>query len=454
MAAHADVDPVLRDLHRHGFTALASEVVGLQPQKTECTPDVLQHQQRYARLTSSDTALVTTRAFSGSLLLHAPLLPQQEVAVAVTFDVVQAPSSFCLPVMQKRPWEPPFQVRMTWRSSVPLQVHTSVAAFVVDEAVLPSMLTWQLPSPQEAARQLVEHQQERTVVLATAPPTQDEPADGGCQMCHAAEALFSFSKLQFGQPSQMRPRWLVFAGRLPGGGCVFSHYRVPTVVMSRMADQFDKAKRVLWGCVEPACEGGVQKMDYRQLCKHVRRELAAIGIRREPSEEDCRYLAARAGFVVVHGGVRAASASPPELAAFKAWFAGHLVMLKHIRAHYERSDPQVVSGFGMTREAAEALLMAHPKGTFLLRFGSQGGLLVLSVRCGGPAGGPPPVAHYSLPCAALQANGLEALLERNGTAEQLLDTATGQRHFRTAVLDRSYLQVVDVAEVRDRKSVV
>ena len=193
---------------------------------------------------------------------------------------------------------------MTWRSSVPLQVHTSVAAFVVDEAVLPSMLTWQLPSPQEAARQLVEHQQERTVVLATAPPTQDEvwaagcraprrvprliatsatqprrpaptcghlqptepsprnpplplcltltpapsplparaqqPADGGCQMCHAAEALFSFSKLQFGQPSQMRPRWLVFAGRLPGGGCVFSHYRVPTVVMSRMADQFDK----------------------------------------------------------------------------------------------------------------------------------------------------------------------------------------------------------------------
>ena len=81
------------------------------PSQTECTPDVLQHQQRYARLTSSDTALVTTRAFSGSLLLHAPLLPQQEVAVAVTFDVVQAPSSFCLPVMQKRPWEPPFQAR-------------------------------------------------------------------------------------------------------------------------------------------------------------------------------------------------------------------------------------------------------------------------------------------------------------------------------------------------------
>jgi hypothetical protein len=52
--------------------------------------------------------------------------------------------------------------------------------------------------------------------------------------------VFNFSKLQFGQPSQMRPRWLVFAGSLPGGGCAFTHYRLPTVVMSRLAEQFDK----------------------------------------------------------------------------------------------------------------------------------------------------------------------------------------------------------------------
>lgn len=92
-------------------------------------------------------------------------------------------------------------------------------------------------------------------------------------------------------------------------------------------------------------------------------------------------------------------------------------MLKHIRNHYERSDPQasavrehphfrptaqagvlwrvccasavgaprasphcrasgpaplqVVCGFGTTREQADALLDPHPAGTFLLRFGSQ-----------------------------------------------------------------------------------
>jgi hypothetical protein len=53
----------------------------------------------------------------------------------------------------------------------------------------------------------------------------------------------------------------------------------------------------------------------------------------------------------------------------------------------------------------------------------QGGILALSVR-NAPACAAP-VTHYSLSCAVLQQNGLEALLERNGAAEQLLDLATG-----------------------------
>jgi hypothetical protein len=46
---------------------------------------------------------------------------------------------------------------------------------------------------------------------------------------------------------------------------------------------------------------------------------------------------------------------------------------------------------------------------------------VLSVRGGGGS----PTTHYALTSSSLQSNGLEALLERNRTAEQLLDTATG-----------------------------
>jgi hypothetical protein len=54
----------------------------------------------------------------------------------------------------------------------------------------------------------------------------------------------------------------------------------------------------------------------------LRSELTVIAIDREPSEEDYRYLAARAGFVVGAEAVRASSASLEELAAFKTWFGG------------------------------------------------------------------------------------------------------------------------------------
>lgn len=54
---------------------------------------------------------------------------------------------------------------------------------------------------------------------------------------------------------------------------------------------------------------------------------------------------------------------------------------------------QVVCGFGVTREQADALLSPHPKGTFLLRFGSQvrrRSLQLALLRPAAAAGCPPP----------------------------------------------------------------
>lgn len=247
---------------------------------------------------------------------------------------------------------------MTWRSSLPLQFSTTVAAFVVDEAALPSMLTWQPPTTTDVGKTLLDYQQvgslgngaspccwARRVSLGTAegctpgllanglsklalptprplcsccslrnewwcshqwcqatavqaaalagaalcrcvwhtgwrlcmhgaphatllplagcpvtgratgtgrPPrlvpcwapaylpaplmalAPGQPLLQGSQDCllppgaqeHSAEAVFTFNKLSFGAPSQMRPRWLVFAASLLGGGCVYSHYLV------------------------------------------------------------------------------------------------------------------------------------------------------------------------------------------------------------------------------------
>ncbi len=76
--------------------------------QNEPAPGVLGLQQRYARLPGSPL----TAAFNCSLVVAAPLPSPSSgsVPVAVTFDIVQAPSAFCLPVMQKRAWDPPFQV--------------------------------------------------------------------------------------------------------------------------------------------------------------------------------------------------------------------------------------------------------------------------------------------------------------------------------------------------------
>ena len=74
------------------------------------TLGVLELQRRYARVPSSPL----TTAFTDQVVVSTALPPPAgPVQVAVTLDIVQAPSAFALPVMQKRPWDPPFQVGAT-----------------------------------------------------------------------------------------------------------------------------------------------------------------------------------------------------------------------------------------------------------------------------------------------------------------------------------------------------
>lgn len=82
-----------------------------------------------------------------------------------------------------------------------------------------------------------------------------------------------------------------------------------------------------FGYLEQSCAATLSAANLHMTVTHQpphvpHRELAAVGIQREPTEEDFRYLATRAGFVVGPDSVRATSASLGELAAFKQWFAG------------------------------------------------------------------------------------------------------------------------------------
>lgn len=103
----------------------------------------------------------------------------------------------------------------------------------------------------------------RKVVLDEVHHTRPVPAGPALQE-HYAEAVFTFNKLCFGAPSHMRPRWLVFAASLLGGGCVYSHYLVsaalPAVPLLRAACGAPGLRRVLrakmvharWGTAPPS----------------------------------------------------------------------------------------------------------------------------------------------------------------------------------------------------------
>ena len=67
---------------------------------------------------------------------------------------------------------------------------------------------------------------------------------------------------------------------------------------------------------------------------------------------------------------------------------------------------------------------------------------MLSVH--GGAGGSP-TTHYALTSSSLQSNGLEALLERNRSAEQLLDTATGKRQSHAASATAATVHLCETA---------
>lgn len=106
--------------------------------QNEPVPGVLGLQQRYARVPGSPL----TAAFAGSLTVTVPLAPPQRTAeVAVTFDVCQAPSAFALPVMQKRTWDPPFQVGDQPATSARAG-HTMCTGVLPQTQAVPTCVAW------------------------------------------------------------------------------------------------------------------------------------------------------------------------------------------------------------------------------------------------------------------------------------------------------------------------
>eukprot|EP00887_Chlorella_sp_A99_P002304 scaffold10.g2304.t1 len=379
----ADADPVLRALVEANHSAAAPAVDALQLIRHAVVPALEGIQQRYVRVPFAVSAI----PFDGPVALVAPL----------------APSGSCR-----------VQVRLTWQSTMPLGFQALVKAVAVDEKELPNMATWLPPRPGEPGDKALQHNvQERAVTLMAHPPTTCPVT--GWEYTHSACETLSFTSLSFGHPSNMRPRWLVFATTLLDGGLAYVLFKLPTV---------------------------------------------AERLTREPTGEDLVHLAGMAGFQAHDGAADGefpslGAAAAADVHAFIDWLQQCLLTIRFVKVHFERTCPQVICGWAVNRERAVETLAPYPPGVFLLRFGRSPRAIVLSARETMMGG----VVHCELTRKELQAGAvavaaqsLDVLLAQNaGATKHLLDIRTGELHQREKVLGGGYIAACDlIGEVRKR----
>lgn len=82
-------------------------------------------------------------------------------------EIARAPSLLALPVMQKRGWDIPFEVRMSWRATLPLRLSAAVAPFALDDKMLAAPEQWRPPpgAPQASLSLIGSDWQEKEVQL-------------------------------------------------------------------------------------------------------------------------------------------------------------------------------------------------------------------------------------------------------------------------------------------------
>jgi hypothetical protein len=394
----------------------------------------------------------------------------------------------CQPSSRSPPTPPPLQVVLRVSADLPLRFIAGVRVFAADEAAVAALPRW-TPLPEtgmvngDAERTMalreVSHrhacrQQQRFLgclfrkgasegehcCLTHAPlavPQVEADIDGAAagepsgssggarRGRYQDEVELNFSGLTFSQPSQMRPRWLIFAAALPAPRAgpallLFAHFLVPTIVMSRQADQERKATRLLWGAAAPP--RSMLAVPFKEFKRWVRSQLVVAHVRRQLSNDDCLALGARAGYVVGPDNTLVPTDDVEALGSLQAAFQDYLARcgerlrrqpcrlllmppasdaaahhplpllcfrrtkstLHAVRRHYDRSSIQIVCGLATGAEAAERAVQHCAPGTFVLRFGGgEGGALALSVVNAHGL-----VEHHLLSLEQLQAHPLEA----------------------------------------------
>ncbi|KAL0043372.1 hypothetical protein WJX79_002939 [Trebouxia sp. C0005] len=159
----------------------------------------------------------------------------------IKLQIISAPAMFAQPIGINRPISPPFQAKVEVCTEVPIKFHARLVAYLLSSDQVFKLQQWD-PAAYVLTEDIV-----GSVAAATIMCNDQDVGESDGLYHFKGSSVFTFRDMKFATSSRMRPRWLVFALTLPNEDVLFVHYKVPTIIMSRACDQFEKAEAILKG---------------------------------------------------------------------------------------------------------------------------------------------------------------------------------------------------------------
>lgn len=390
-----------------------------------------------------------------------------------SFWIVQAPACWSKPVTQKKPFQPPFKIRLDLRYTGQLQVPVKVGAIAMPEQSA-DLLVKQQGDGVLVPTQLLEQNDLENASISSCIQTRDESTDDTTEKFFSED--LEFTELRFSKSSRMNRRWVLFTCRL-GWDMLYCLYRLPTIVLSRKTDQYEKACGILrqralidtipigaklqlnspkyfcsstadvqqgWksdqimqgliskssqpfgsppgSCVSPHC------IPQDVVQQYIWDKYIDSGLRRSLIKHELVALGRRAGLVPfppdgISAGGRATSHTWLE---FQCWFDACLKSLKLVDHLWSATDIVRICSFIVDRDLAEQLLSDSAHGTFVVRLCSVPGALAISIKVH-ELGMAPEVKHVLIDALDLQQQPFEFWVAATEWAQNLLDVQSGDR---------------------------
>lgn len=238
--------------------------------------------------------------YVNNLAAHENVLEIPGARCSARLDILQAPAAWSVPIVARRMLAldaPPFTVQATiFGDSIP---SISFACYFLTEEDLKALSsgTWD-PSKTKPSNNIPSETQEGAT----------SEGDSSFKMRYTVGARYS--KLIVADPSKLRPQWVMFSATMhfwdlgneetPWTARLFTLLKVPTIFISRPADQEVKALSLLWaGVSSPPCRA-IKNLSLHEIRLFIRRQLCAgiknARVRQSLIKEDFSLLIQKCGF--------------------------------------------------------------------------------------------------------------------------------------------------------------